>query len=175
MTYFYDRIVEFIEDPKNQPERTSYSYTSPSTMSNSIRRFVYSNQSVRIKLTRNLINNNPDRIKRVNEMDWDIKENNKFYEAGMSFCECDCSTETITLVKEIYDNVGSDETIICCMVYGAELATEEFKKFVGDIAIDRIDFSPKIPEFQLNFDNTYNVSKFCENKYYPNVYFDNKS
>ena len=62
-------------------------------------------------------------------MDCDIKENNKFYQEGMAFCECDCSRGVITLVKELYDAI-SDDMVIYCMVYGAELATEGFRRLV---------------------------------------------
>lgn len=61
------------------------------------------------------------------------------------------------------------------MVYGAELATEEFQKFILSVAIDPIDFSPHIPDFGIQIEKNYKISEFSGNKYYPNLQFENKS
>lgn len=172
MKFLTEQILQFAENPKNFPEM-DFSEIIPQNSYGSIRRFIYSNQSIEINISKAIVNSRPDIITVIPEMDSDIIENQKYYADGVAFCEFDCYKKKMFITQDLYEQLNDNtNTLIKCMVYAIELANETCKQLLKQLTTTQINYNPIIPEFKIDLDNTTRISKFKSPKFYSNLKFE---
>ena len=175
MKYFTSQIIKFSEDQRNQPSVSKMHVSrNKDEKCGNIRRFIYSNQSVDVHLSKNIIHKYKRYVNVIPEMDSDITENQKYYEAGLAFCEFDCFQCKLFITQQIYSSLDEIALkIVPCMIYGSELASNEAKQFLNDISHTAVDFAPDIPSFDIPLNDKLTFTKFNSTKYYPYYEFEN--